>query len=244
MCGRFAASAPSNRLVDRFGLDDVATEAADIVPSWNVAPSATIRAILCRDGRKRLEALRWGLVPSWSKSVSGGAKMINARVESLTVSASYRTALTRRRAVIPMDGFYEWRREPGGAPQPFYYSGSDGEPLAVAGLWDAWRSPSGEGPWLVSATIITAAANDLVAQVHSRMPVILPLHMVDEWLEVGSDDSGRAIELLAAGAEQVALEARPVGRAVNSVANDSADLVKLCDPDPVQSEGPDFSLRG
>lgn len=230
MCGRFAAASSSRRLVERFGLDEVVPEAEQVTPSWNVAPSSSIRAILHRDGRKRLEVLRWGLVPSWSKSVSGGAKMINARAETIDRSPAYKGPLTRRRAVIPMDGFYEWRREPGGgARQPFYFSDPDGEPLAVAGLWDAWCDPAGEGAWLISATIITTAANELVAPVHSRMPVVLPLGMVDEWLEVGDGDAEQAIALLRAGTEQVVLEARPVSRAVNSVANDSPDLVERLD---------------
>lgn len=232
MCGRFAASEPSSKLVEHFGLDEVAPAAAEVDPSWNVAPSSTIRAILNRGGRKRLEALRWGLVPSWSKSASTGAKMINARAEALDRSPAYREALIRRRAVIPMDGFYEWRREPGGARQPFYYYAPNGEPLAVAGLWDAWRPPSGEDRWLVSATIVTAAASELVARVHSRMPVVLPLELVDEWLEAGSGDVDRAMTLLARAAEQVALAARPVGRGVNSVANDSPELVEAIEPGP------------
>lgn len=206
-------------------MDEVSPEAGQVGASWNVAPSATIRAILDRDGRRSLEALRWGLVPSWSKSVKGGAKMINARAETLGHSPAYKSALSRRRAVIPMDGFYEWQRVPGEVAQPYYFSSADGEPLAVAGLWDAWRDPAGEGPWLISATIITTAANELVAPVHRRMPVVLPLGMVDEWLAVRSGNADRATALLAAGTGQALLEARLVGRAVNSVANDSPELV-------------------
>ncbi len=151
--------------------------------------------------------------------------MINARSETLDRSPAYRSALTRRRAVIPMDGFYEWRREPGQAPQPFYFCSTDGEPLAAAGLWDVWRDPSSDGPWLLSAVIITTAATEPVVQVHSRMPVLLRLSMVDEWLGVGSGDADPALGLLAARASQVALDARPVSRSVNSVSNDSPELV-------------------
>ncbi len=229
MCGRFAASASAARLTERFGLDAVAPEVAEIAPSWNVAPGTRILAVLHRDGLRTLEVLRWGLVPWWAKSPAAGARMINARAETLESSGAYRGPLARRRSIIPMDGFYEWRRQvaagdrraPGGR-QPYYFSAPGGEPLAVAGLWDAWRDPAGS--WLLSATIVTTSARAPIAGIHDRMPVLLDSDSVEAWLDCDHVGAAGAAAILARATQP--LEAWPVDRAVNRVANDSPELVR------------------
>jgi putative SOS response-associated peptidase YedK len=229
MCGRFAASSSATALSERFRLDAVAPEVAEVAPSWNVAPGTSILGVLYRDGLRTLEVLRWGLVPSWAKTRALGARMINARAETLESSGAYRAPLARRRAIIPMDGFYEWRRTPaagdrrrGGQRQPYYFSAPGGEPLAVAGLWDAWRDPSGS--WLLSATIVTTAACAPVAGIHDRMPVVLDSDSIGPWLDCDHLGASEAAAILSRPGAP--LEAWPVELAVNRVANDSPELVK------------------
>lgn len=222
MCGRFVASTPTSRIVEIFGIEDVAPEAVELRPSWNVAPSTRIGAVVWRDGRRRLEVVRWGLVPSWADSAAVGAKMVNARAEGLSRSRAFRGALAGRRAIIVMDGFYEWRSEPGGR-QPYYFSSLSGDPLAVAGLWEQWRDP--EGAWLLSAAIVTCGASGPVAAVHDRMPVVLGAASLGDWLDSEALDSAGASELLAEHPE-VALVSWPVDKAVNKIANDFPDLVR------------------
>lgn len=228
MCGRFAASTPTSKIVELFGIDEVAPEAVELRPRWNVAPSTSIGAVVWRDGRRCLEVARWGLVPSWAASAAVGAKMINARAEGLNRSRAFRAALATRRAIIPMDGFYEWRAVPSGR-QPYYFSAPDARPLAVAGLWERWRDP--EGASVLSATIVTCPAAGPVAAAHDRMPVVLGAESMREWLDSDALDAAGASELLADHPE-FTLVSWPVGKAVNKVANDSPDLVCRLESSP------------
>ncbi|HEX9260145.1 MAG TPA: SOS response-associated peptidase, partial [Acidimicrobiales bacterium] len=159
MCGRFVSATPPDQLAAYFGAD----VGPETLPArYNVAPTNDIWAVVETATGRRLEAVHWGLVPSWAKDVKLGQKMINARAETLLEKNVFKAALKRRRCLVPVDGFYEWKAVPGRkAKQPYYIHRSDGEPLAFAGLWETWRDPAGgsDAPVLHSATIVTVAAN-------------------------------------------------------------------------------------
>ncbi|HWX48063.1 MAG TPA: SOS response-associated peptidase [Roseomonas sp.] len=150
-------------------------------PSWNIAP--TQDALVVRrhpeSGARHLDALRWGLVPRWAKDASGGARLINARAEGVAEKPSFRDAFARRRCLVPADGFYEWRQE-GARKQPYAVAMANGEPMALAGLWEGWKQA--DGTWLRTFSIITGEANAKQALVHHRMPVVLDRADWSVWL--------------------------------------------------------------
>jgi putative SOS response-associated peptidase YedK len=160
MCGRYASSRRPEDLVSYFEVEDPPEE--ELAPSWNVAPTDPVYAVVqSREGARQLRVLRWGLVPSWSKDAKGGARMINARSESVREKPAFRKAWTSRRCLVPADGYYEWKQE-GNAKQPFYLSTPD--PLAMAGLYEHWKNPDGE--WLSTCTVITTTAPDELGEIH------------------------------------------------------------------------------
>ncbi len=137
--------------------------------------------------------MRWGLIPSWAKDMSGGAMMINARSETAATKPAFRDPLTSRRCLIPADGFYEWQRT-GNAKQPYCFEVNDGELFAFAGLWDGWKDPS--GGWVKTCSILTTTANAVTSAVHDRMPVILDPDGYELWLDPGMQNVGAISELL------------------------------------------------
>jgi len=175
MCGRFSLTSRAQRLRDRFAL---AVAPDEIDPRYNIAPTQPVLVIPNRT-RRMLRPARWGLIPNWAKEQAIGQRMINARAETLTTRSTFRAALERRRCLIPADGFYEWQRD-GRQRAPFYIHRRDGEPFAFAGLWDVWYPPDADP--IASCTIITTQPNDVVAELHDRMPVILPAEAYDAWL--------------------------------------------------------------
>jgi putative SOS response-associated peptidase YedK len=205
-------------------LDDAAAGALDeLGPRFNVAPTQPIPVVVQRDDGRRIEMQRWGLVPSWSKSVSSaGARYINARAETVASSPAFRASFLRRRCIIPADGFYEWRRE-GRVKQPFLIHTSADAPLAFAGLWAPWRDPA-DGQWLVSATVVTTTANSTVAELHNRMPVILNEEAWRVWLDPDVRDEGLLQSLLEPPDEDL-LELRAASPLVNNANNEGADLL-------------------
>jgi putative SOS response-associated peptidase YedK len=226
MCGRYALSTPIERLAEQFHVDEVTVEEAP-APSWNVAPTREVVTVATsRDGStRRLATMRWGLVPSWAKDPSVGNRMINARAETLTASNAYRRAFETRRCILPADGYYEWmagaaKKDP---KRPFYYQADGGRPLAIGGLWEVWRDA--EDKRLVTCTIITTEPNKLAAQVHDRMPLLLPPEAWDRWLapEPLNEDEARRILV---PASEGSVEAREVGTAVSNVRNDGPELVE------------------
>jgi putative SOS response-associated peptidase YedK len=236
VCGRVVSSSSVTQLVDWLHVDDVVTP--ELAPSWNVAPGrelyvvADIRATGTRAAR-RLGSMRWGLVPSWSADPSSGPRPINARAESLLERPAFADAVAHRRCVVPVDGFYEWKRLPSGGRQPFFITHTDerhidggpgqGGPLVLAGLWDRWVSPDGEP--LVTVAIVTVAANEQVAPLHDRMPAVLadPGDW-DRWLDPATVDPDRVTPLLRPAAPGY-LTLRPVDPRVNSVAHDDPGLL-------------------
>ncbi len=226
MCGRFVQVSSPDLLVERFGVDDVATPAQ---PSYNVAPRATVYGVRDRvkddDRRRYLSGLRWGLVPSWAKDPKAGDRMINARAESLADKPAYQRAFQRHRCLVPAEGFYEWQRR-GGRKQPMFIHRRDGEPMAFAGLWAAWRDAKDpDADWLRTCAIVTTNANDSLAPLHDRMPVVLEARDWDRWLDPAVDDVVGLRQLLVAASNDL-LVAYPVGTAVNSADNDGPELVE------------------
>jgi putative SOS response-associated peptidase YedK len=233
MCGRFVQASSPELLVERFGVDELAAPAHE--PSYNVAPRATVYAVRDRteeEGRRRyLSELRWGLIPSWAKDPKVGDRMINARAESLADKPAYERAFRRHRCLVPAEGFYEWQRQ-GARKQPMFIHRRDGEPMAFAGLWAAWRSDDAAADdWLRSCTIVTTGANGTVAPLHDRMPVVLEERDWDRWLDPDAPELDALARLLRPAADGL-LVAYPVGNAVNSADNDGPHLVHRVEPEP------------
>ncbi len=188
MCGRFKVAKRKQEIEEAFeaesepGETDLATNHS--APRYNAAPGQDILTIRqdARQPRRHLILLRWGLVPSWAKGPSIGYKMINARSETVAEKPSFREPLRSRRCLIPADGFYEWRRE-GKQKTPFCFAMADDSLFGLAALWDEWRSP--QGLLLSTCTILTTAPNELMRDIHDRMPVILPREHYDMWLDPG-----------------------------------------------------------
>ena len=218
MCGRYTLASPTERLAEEFGLDGTSVELA---PNYNVAPTQGVAVVLEEGGQRRLEVLRWGLIPPWADDPGIGSRMINARSETAPGKPSFRRAFRERRCLIPADGFYEWQRT-NGAKQPYYIHMEDGRPFAFAGLWESW-SKGGEGE-LRTCTILTTGANALVGEVHDRMPVILAADAYDVWL-VPASERDELTGLLAPYPEDE-MEAYPVSRFVNSPQNNDPRCIE------------------
>jgi putative SOS response-associated peptidase YedK len=237
MCGRFVAASPPDQIARYF---DAQAPEALLEPSYNVAPTNDVYAVLEDGSSRRVEALHWGLVPRWAKDPSVGNRMINARAETLAAKNAYKHAFAKRRCIIPADGFYEWRAEPDQKrKQPYYIHRPDGEPLAFAGLWEVWRDPnSRDADELHSCTIVTGQPNEKVRPIHDRMPVILPSQAWDTWLDPDQHDLDLLGKLLVPASAST-IELHPVSTEVNNVRNKGAHLVDRIDPTtgaPVGSE--------
>ncbi len=228
MCGRYTLASPNpSMLRERFGLG----EEIEVRQRFNVAPTDEVVTVTTtKEGAPRPDLLRWGLVPFWSKDPSTGYKMINARAETLADRPAFRDALDTRRCLIVADGFYEWQRRPDGPKQPYWITRDDHEPFAFAGLWAIWRPPGEDSEPLRTCTIITTAANDAVAELHDRMPVILTPDAESAWLshDVSRDEALGLLKPLPSGA----VDMRPVSRAVNDVKNDSPECLEPPDEPP------------
>ncbi|OIJ94600.1 SOS response-associated peptidase [Streptomyces colonosanans] len=247
MCGRYVSTRSPEDLARLFRVTDWRAEDAP-APSWNVAPTDDVWAVLERAPHDRdavapvqreLRPLRWGLVPSWAKDVRIGARMINARVETLHEKPAFRRAFVKRRCLLPADGFYEWQqaKDQGtgrARKQPYFIHSEDGRVMALAGLYEYWRDPAvkqGDDPaaWLMTCTIITTEATDAAGRVHPRMPLALSADHYDAWLapERQAPDELRALLAQPAGGH---LAARPVSTAVNNVRNNGPQLLEEVTP--------------
>jgi putative SOS response-associated peptidase YedK len=213
MCGRFTLTVSASVLADLFRLG----EPPEYSPRFNVAPTQQHPiAVAAGDGSRRWLSARWGLVPYWAKDLSIGARMINARSETAASKPSFRSAVQKRRCLVPADGFYEWKRTQHGK-QPFHIRFTDRHPFAFAGLWETWRNPDDEQ--VVTFTIMTTAPNAVAAAVHQRMPCILEPPTWAEWTMARPITAARLAELTAPVAP-VGMEAVAVSKKVNSPAND------------------------
>lgn len=218
MCGRFGFNTPPEVIARVFQLSEVPS----LKPRFNISPTqsvATIRIFPDQAGRK-LDLLHWGLIPAWSKDPKIGNRMINARAETVHEKPSFRSAFKRRRCLIPASGFYEWKKE-GKMKQPFYIRMKDELPFALAGLWEHWV---GEGQTIDSCTIITTSPNDLMREVHDRMPVILDPRDFDMWLDPGYQDVEK-LKSLFSPFDQDKMVSFPVSLHVNSPKNDDPKCI-------------------
>jgi putative SOS response-associated peptidase YedK len=239
MCGRYVNVAASGDLLDEFDVEEELD--TDPGPSWNIAPTDPVRMIVERVPRdsatkatvRQLRTARWGLVPSWSRDAKGGARMINARIETVTEKPAFKTAAARRRCLMPALGYYEWQKTDHGKV-PHFLHAPDGELLAFAGLYELWRDHSlaDDDPnrWLTTCTIITQQASDLLGEIHDRNPVIVPAALRAQWLDCSSGEVAVAHSLL----EQIPeahLEPYVVSSAVGNVRNNGPELIEAASPD-------------
>jgi putative SOS response-associated peptidase YedK len=228
MCGRFVSASPPDQIARYFDAVDDGEHALE--PNYNVAPTADVYAVLVDGGVRRLESLHWGLVPFWAKSPSTGAKMINARAETVATKNAYRKPFRSKRCIIPADGFYEWKVVPGQKQkQPYFIHRPDGEPMAFAGLWEVWRNPDVPGEELHSCTVITGEANEKMAEVHDRMPIMLPPSAWDTWLNPEVDDVDLLGKFLVPAPPEL-IDLRPVSTEVNNVRNRGPHLLERVEP--------------
>ncbi|MCC9076558.1 SOS response-associated peptidase [Litorilinea aerophila] len=223
MCGRFTLFSSPERLAELFDL----AEPPQLAPRYNIAPTQPV-AIVRADARTQTREwalVQWGLVPSWAKDPSMGSRLINARAETVAEKPSFRAAFKRRRCLIPADGFYEWQRTSKGK-QPYFVHLRDGSPFAMAGLWEFWTGPDGSA--LESCTILTTEANELMAPLHNRMPVIVAPEDYQNWLTIDLDRERERASLLhhlLRPFPAEAMEAYPVSTYVNSPRNEGADCI-------------------
>jgi putative SOS response-associated peptidase YedK len=216
MCGRYTITVLLNELRERFGFE---TDLESLVPRYNLAPGQVAPVIVAGDNGKVLQEMRWGLIPAWADDPKIGNRLINARSETASRKPSFRAAFRRRRCLVPADGFYEWKKNPGTSKKtPMRIVIGHGEPFAFAGLWEIWMGPNGAPT--NTYTILTTSPNELVQSIHHRMPVILERSAEDRWMDPNRQDPEELTSLLKpypAGE----MRAYPVSTLVNSRANDN-----------------------
>jgi len=232
MCGRFVSTSSPDAVATYFGAE---ADVQSLGQNFNVAPTQDIYAVVADpDGGRRVAAFHWGLIPSWAKERKIASRMINARSETLAEKNAYKGLFAKKRCLIPMDGFYEWK--PGspdgplnakGKPlkQPMFIRRADGQPLAVAGLWTRWKDPDDpEHRWLHSTTVVTTAANQTMAAVHDRMPVMVPPDRWAEWLDPDNHDLA-GLSSLFQSTDDGSLTMYEVSTDVNNVRNNEPGLI-------------------
>ncbi|HJP18319.1 MAG TPA: SOS response-associated peptidase [Nitrospinota bacterium] len=218
MCGRFSLNCNTSDIVKEFNVDKAL---AELKPSYNIAPSQMVAAII-NDGSNCLVQFKWGLIPSWAKDRAIGNKMINARGETLSEKPSFKNALKKNRCLIIADGFYEWKKE-GKQKIPFYIRLKTKKPFGFAGLFDKWISPDGKE--IKSCAIVTTQSNKLLKPVHHRMPVIIPKDKEGLWLDPAIEDIKETLPILNSYSSDE-MEYYEVSKTVNSPANNSPECIK------------------
>ena len=243
MCGRYLLRADTRLLERAFGITEFSETPRDLA-RFNIAPSQSVAIVRNRPGReltiirrddgsaeRELASVRWGLIPAWAKDPAIGNRMVNARAEGVSDKPSFRAAFRSRRCIVPASGFYEWQRQGRGPKQPHLIRRKDGEPLGLAGLWERWHDRASSEA-VETCTIITCAPNELMAELHDRMPVILDPADYDRWL----DPEALGAEELLRPCPAEWLEAVPVSTRVNSPANDDESIL--------QPEGEALEVQG
>lgn len=218
MCGRFTIG-EVGELVTRFSIDHPLADMPR--PRYNIAPTQDVPVVVGR-GSRSLVMMRWGLVPFWAKDLKVGNRMINARSETVSTRPAYRTSLKDRRCIVPTTGFYEWKRAENGKV-PYLVRLKDEKLFGMAGLYDRWRSPQGEE--VHSFTILTTAANDLMLDIHDRMPVVLAREDEELWVRPEPLPDG-ALARISRPFPSERMDAYPVSRAVNDISREGAELVR------------------
>jgi len=231
MCGRFAFYSPHEAVVRLFGLPD---DTPAVEPRYNIAPTMfipAVRELADDDGltpeaaaTRRLAMLYWGLVPVWAKEKSIGARMTNARAETLREKPAFRAAYRQRRALVPADGYYEWQQLGPRDKQPYFIRPASGAPFALAALWESWRDPASGEP-LDSCTLITTVPPKSIAWIHDRMPVIIPPAAFAEWLDPRNHDVARLDRLLGPDGAG-SMTSYPVSRLVSNARNQGPGLIE------------------
>ena len=220
MCGRYEVHAPIEEIARRFDAF-ITDEAARLPPRYNVAPSLKVPAIRVRHDRRELDALSWGLVPSWAKNASG-TRPINARAETIFDKPMFRNAIQRRRCLMPANGFYEWQQRRGGK-QPWHVGMADGAVFALGGVWEYWAKEGAEP--IVSCAVIVTDANELMKPIHERMPVIIAPEDYARWLDADVQDPAQIGTLLSPFPAD-RMRAYPVSTLVNNAKNEGPELVR------------------
>ena len=219
MCGRFTQERPTSELAEIFEAEDL----ADLPGGhFNVAPTDEAAVVVQRRERRAVTAYRWGLIPHWADDPGVGSRMFNARAETLARSPAFRDAFARKRCLVPVDSFYEWRRE-GGQRLPFRIARDDGRPLALAGLWDGWKDVE-TGEIRRTFTIVTSGPNSVLQPIHNRMPVLVPREAWDRWLDAELSEPAQLQGFLQP-IEDPHLEVYRVSRLVNNVRNQGPELI-------------------
>lgn len=224
MCGRFSITGDLDFYAEYFGVDEVVTD--QLEKSWNVAPTDPVYVIAQRDGVRQLGSMKWGLVPHWAKNTK--SIHINARSETVDTTAAFRDSFAKRRCLIPADGFYEWEPPEEGRTPHWVYK-ADGHPMVFAGIW-ASRFDDDSQEWQRTCSILTAAADGLIAEIHDRMPISLARSSWDAWLDRELTDSEAARGLITPEDPESLME-HVVSRKVNSVRNNTPDLRDRIEPE-------------
>lgn len=219
MCGRFTLKQPAAALSQAFHVQLL----PDVSAQYNVAPTQMVTTVLhnSQSNKREFQQLRWGLIPSWAKDPQIGAKLINARSETVGEKPSFRSAFKRRRCLVVADGFYEWKQEQG-KKQPYYFYLQDEQPFGFAGLWERWQSPSGEE--IFSCTILTTVANELLQPIHNRMPVIVAPNDYNLWLDP-QVETPEPLEHLLLPYPAQAMTAYPVSTLVNNSQHNTPECI-------------------
>jgi putative SOS response-associated peptidase YedK len=223
MCGRFTNQYTWAELHRLYSLSDQSFPPSNFRPRYNAPPTDALPVVRLKDGRRQLSLIKWGLVPNFAKDAKEGAKLINARAETVADKPAFKGAFRHRRCLVPADGFYEWQKLSPKEKQPYFITLKDKEPFAFAGLYENWIPR--EGPRLETFTIITCAPNALLSPIHDRMPVILTREAWGAWLgeELLSPDR---LKSLLKPFDSARMELWPVDRRVGNVANDDAALIE------------------
>ena len=244
MCGRFVSSSPPDEIARYFDVDETAEQALEHDANYNTAPTSDVYVVYEDGGTRRLDTFHWGLVPGWAEDLSVGNRMINARAETVGSKPAFRRAFAGRRCILPVDGFYEWKAEPGRKrKQPYFVHRPDGEPFAFAGLWEQWHGTPTDGKLtkapkdgdradevtVRSVTIITGPANETMSAIHDRMPVILPPSAWATWLSPDEHDTDLLGTFLVPAPNEL-ITLRPVSTEVNNVRNKGEQLTHEVDP--------------
>lgn len=218
MCGRFTLNKSGEAIASAFQLIEV----PQVQPRYNIAPTQLVPTVLrtAENSKRQFHELRWGLIPSWAKDPQMGARLINARAETVTEKPSFRSAFRQRRCLVIADGFYEWQRQER-KKQPFYFRLENEQPFAFAGLWERWRSPDGEE--IQSCTILTTEANEILRPIHDRMPVILDSKDYDLWLDPAVQNT-ELLQLLRPYQSE-AMTSYAVSTKVNNPANNTPECI-------------------
>ena len=220
MCGRFTQRQSADAIAQQFDLGFV----PDSPPRYNIAPTQLIAAVTQPESaaQRQFRVFQWGLVPFWAKDASLGAKLINARSETVAEKPSFRAAFRYRRCLIVADGFYEWQRVESGK-QPHFFHLQNDQPFAFAGLWEHWESPQNE--ILETCTILTTEANEVLSPIHNRMPVMLHPEDYDRWLDPSLDTASKLLPLLRPyPADEMA--SYPVSKLVNRASSDRSECIE------------------